>query len=217
MVSEEFVRAAIKEQRMLPLFYNDDKDTCTGLANALYEAGVRCLEFTNRGGKALENFEAMVKERDSNMPGMLLGVGTIKTAEDANRFMNVGADFLVSPVFDASVCDAAYIAKMLWIPGCMTPTEIHVAQQAGCNVIKLFPGNLLKPSFIEAIKPLFQNIDYVVTGGVDTSAENINSWFKAGASGVGMGSKLITKEIMQQKNWELLKQETLKVMEILRG
>ena len=217
MFSEEFVRTAIKQQRMLPLFYHDDIETCTGLANALYEAGVRCLEFTNRGAKALENFEAIVKERDSRMPGMLLGVGTIKTSEEANRFINAGADFLVSPVFDASVCDAAYIAKVLWIPGCMTPTEIHVAQQAGCNLVKLFPGNLLKPSFIEAIRPLFRNMDYVVTGGVDTTAENINSWFKAGAAGVGMGSKLITKEIMEQKNWELLKQETLKVMEILRG
>jgi 2-dehydro-3-deoxyphosphogluconate aldolase/(4S)-4-hydroxy-2-oxoglutarate aldolase len=217
MYSEDFVRAAIKEQGMLPLFYHDDTETCISLVNALYGAGVRCIEFTNRGPQAFQNFEALVKDRDSRMPGLLLGVGTIRTAEEANRFINAGADFLVSPIFDAGVCDAAYIAKVLWIPGCLTPTEIHVAQQAGCNLIKLFPGNLLKPSFVEAIKPLFRGIDFVVTGGVDTTEENISSWFKAGVAGVGMGSKMISKQVMEEKDWDSLKTETLKVMEIIKS
>jgi 2-dehydro-3-deoxyphosphogluconate aldolase/(4S)-4-hydroxy-2-oxoglutarate aldolase len=96
----------------------------------------------------------------STLPGLLLGIGTIKTAEDAKNYIDAGADFLISPVFDASVAYIAYLNKILWIPGCMTPTEIHVAQSAGCNIIKLFPGNVLGAGFIEAIQPLFSGIHF---------------------------------------------------------
>ena len=138
------------------------------------------------------------------MPDLYLGIGTIKTEEDAKKYIDAGADFLISPVFDASVADIAYLHKVLWIPGCMTPTEIHNAQVAGCNIVKLFPGNVLGPGFIEAIKPLFSDIHFLVTGGVDATEQSIMSWLKAGAAGVGLGSKLITKTVLANKEYDVL-------------
>ena len=195
-------------QKLLPLFYADDAEVCIAVTRALYEAGIYCIEFTNRGGNALQNFTALVKERNHSMPELLLGIGTIKTDDDATAFINAGADFLVSPFFDNTVCDVAYMSKILWIPGCMTATEIHEAQKAGCTLIKLFPGNVLGPGFVEAIKPLFTSLDFIVTGGVDTTEENLNAWFKSGVAGVGIGSKLITNDILQNKNYEELKKKT---------
>ena len=205
----------IKEQRLLPLFYHDDATVCLAVTKTLYEAGVRCIEFTNRGSHAANNFEQLLEERNNSLPGLLLGIGTIKNGEEATRFINEGADFLLSPVFDNSVCDVAYMNKILWIPGCMTPTEIHAAQQAGCSMIKLFPGNVMGPGFVEAIMPLFNGLDFIVTGGVDTTEENITAWFKGGVAGVGMGSKLITKNVLQNGDYEGLKAKTTEVISII--
>lgn len=213
--SRERAISLIKAQKILPLFYHDESTVCIAICKALYEAGIRCIEFTNRGDNAMQNFTTLVKEKDSSMPELLLGIGTVKSAEDAAAFINAGADFLVSPVFDSGVCDAAYMNKILWIPGCMTPTEIHAAEQAGCTLVKLFPGNTLGPGFAEAVKPLFSNLDFIVTGGVDTTKENLIAWFKSGVAGVGMGSKLITKDILQNKDYEQLKVKTREVIAVI--
>jgi 2-dehydro-3-deoxyphosphogluconate aldolase / (4S)-4-hydroxy-2-oxoglutarate aldolase len=205
----------IKSQGILPLFYNDDMAVCIQTTLALYAAGVRCIEFTNRGANAVKNFAALVKERDTNMPGLLLGIGTIKTGEEAATFIDAGADFLISPVFDSTVFDTAYMNKILWIPGCMTPTEIHAAQQAGCNIVKLFPGNVLGPDFVAGILPLFAGMDFIVTGGVDTTEANITAWFKSGVCAVGMGSKLITNAILQTGNYDKLQLDTQQVLAII--
>ncbi|HVM89093.1 MAG TPA: hypothetical protein VMT76_12965 [Puia sp.] len=216
MYSEHDNREQIRQHKLLPLFYHDDLQVCISVTNALYEGGARLIEFTNRGPYALENFKALVKERDKGMKDLLLCTGTIKTPEHASRFIDAGADVLISPVFDNGICDVAYMQKILWIPGCMTPTEIHQSYKSGCTLIKLFPGDLLKPSFIEAIKPLFPEIDFVVTGGVDTSKENISAWFKAGVCGVGMGSKLITKEILKNGNYDLITSATKNILAIIK-
>jgi 2-dehydro-3-deoxyphosphogluconate aldolase/(4S)-4-hydroxy-2-oxoglutarate aldolase len=201
---------------LLPLYYHDDVNVCVPVAKALYEAGAKCIEFTNRGPKALENFKALVRLRDENVKDLLLAVGTIKTNAEAQKFLDAGADFLISPVFDAGVCDTAYLNKTLWIPGCTTPTEIHVAQQAGCKMIKLFPGNMLGPGFVEAIRPLFSGIDFAVTGGVEATEESLRSWFQSGAKVVGMGSKLITKDILKNGDYETLKTKTKEVLSIIK-
>lgn len=215
MQSENFVSSKIKQQAMLPLFYHDDAKVCVEITKALYAAGIRCIEFTNRGANAFSNFTQLLQLRDQSLPGLLLGIGTIKSSEDANKFIDAGADFLISPIFESSIADVAYMNKILWIPGCMTPTEIHTAQMAGCTMIKLFPGNLLKPSYVEAILPLFSGLDFLVTGGVDTTKESIESWFTAGVTGVGMGSKLISKELLSQANYELLKTKTEEIMALV--
>ena len=197
----------IKAEGILPLYYHDDVTVCEGVLRALYNGGVRSVEFTNRGPQALANFTYLVSLK-STMPGLILGIGTIKTPQDATAFIEAGTDFLISPCFDASVADVAYMHKVLWIPGCMTPTEIHVAQKSGATLIKLFPGNVLGPGFVEAIRTLFTGIDFLVTGGVEPTAQNMGAWFKAGVSGVGLGSKLITKDILANKNFEQLEAQT---------
>jgi 2-dehydro-3-deoxyphosphogluconate aldolase/(4S)-4-hydroxy-2-oxoglutarate aldolase len=200
---------------LMPLFYHDDVAVCEDVVKALYAGGIRTIEFTNRGPKALVNFKSIVALKQT-MPDLMLGIGTIKTAEDALLFIEAGADFLVSPIFDNGVADVAYMHKILWIPGCMTPTEIHVAQQAGCKLVKLFPGNVLGPGYIDAIKPLFSGIQYLVTGGVDATQENIGTWIKSGAAGVGLGSKLITKTILDSKNFAQLTIEAEKLIDIMK-
>jgi 2-dehydro-3-deoxyphosphogluconate aldolase / (4S)-4-hydroxy-2-oxoglutarate aldolase len=215
MEREQDVINKIKAQSFLPLFYHDDAILCTDIIKTLYGCGVKCIEFTNRGSQALVNFKALIKERNASMPELLLGVGTIKTTDDAAKFIDAGADFLVSPIFDSGVCDVAYMNKILWIPGCMTPTEIHMAEQAGCRLIKLFPGNVLGPGYVEAILPLFKGLDFVVTGGVETSEENIGAWFKSGVAAVGMGSKLISKTVLRNKALDELKKNTVAVMNVI--
>lgn len=205
----------IKNEGMLPLFYHDDVTVCENVLQALYNGGVRCVEFTNRGVNALPNFKHLVSLK-TTMPGLILGIGTIKTPQDATSFIEAGADFLISPCFDASVADVAYMHKVLWIPGCMTPTEIHVAQKSGATLIKLFPGNVLGPGFVEAIKTLFTGVDFLVTGGVEPTEQNIGAWFKAGVSGVGLGSKLITKDVLANKNYTQLETQTTQLVQLIK-
>jgi 2-dehydro-3-deoxyphosphogluconate aldolase / (4S)-4-hydroxy-2-oxoglutarate aldolase len=191
----------IKEQGVLPLFYHKDKQVCLDVIKALYEAGIRVIEFTNRGENALENFKAILAMRDESMQDLLLAIGTIRNADQATTYIKAGADFLISPVFDPDVADEAYLAKVLWIPGCMTPTEIHVAQNAGCRFVKLFPGNVLGPAFVSGIKELFPGMNFMPTGGVELSEENIGEWFKAGVCAVGLGSKVISRSLLEKKDY----------------
>lgn len=203
MTQEEIINA-VKAQGVLPLFYNEDKELCIQITQTLYSAGIRVIEFTNRGEAAFDNFKALVALKQSALPDLVLAVGTIRTAEQATKFINAGADFLISPVFDATVCDVAYLHKVLWIPGCMTPTEIHVAENAGCKLVKLFPGNVLGTEFLSAIKELFPNMLFMPTGGVDVSEASIGAWYKAGVCAVGLGSKLISKDLLAKKDFETI-------------
>jgi 2-dehydro-3-deoxyphosphogluconate aldolase / (4S)-4-hydroxy-2-oxoglutarate aldolase len=216
MQNNNSIIESIKQQKMLPLFYHDEVEVCLGITKALYGAGIRVIEFTNRGEMALQNFKVMVAARNENMPGLLLAVGTVKTVAQAGIFINAGADFLISPMFDNKICETANRHNKLLIPGCMTPTEIHVAETAGCTLIKLFPGNVLTPDFAAAIKDLFPAVYFMPTGGVDTTKENIESWFKAGVCAVGMGSKLISNKLMEAKDYNAIEQETKKILALVQ-
>jgi 2-dehydro-3-deoxyphosphogluconate aldolase/(4S)-4-hydroxy-2-oxoglutarate aldolase len=207
--------SAIVEQGMLPLYYHEDAVTSLELAQTLYKAGVRVIEYTNRGDNAIDNFKLLVTERDKNMPGLLLGIGTIKTVQDANNFLHAGADFIICPVMIPAVAAVVHKAGKIWIPGCMTVTEIALAEEAGATLIKLFPGNVLGSAFVAAVKDLFPDLLFMPTGGVDTTKENIEGWFNAGVCAVGMGSKLISKKLMEEKKYELLSSETKKIMAII--
>ena len=215
MEREEEIISQICNGGLLPFFYHDEITVCKNIVQALYDGGIRCIEFTNRGKNALINFTQLIAIK-KEFPGLLLGIGTIKTSEQATAFIEAGADFLVSPIFDTAVADIAYIQKIAWIPGCMTPTEIHIAQQAGCKLIKLFPGNVLGTGYVEAIMPLFSGIRFVVTGGVDITKESLEKWIKSGVDGVGLGSKLITTSIVANGEFELLTSTTLKIVEIMQ-
>ncbi len=216
MEQQAYIIEQIKKQGILPLFYHPDKELCLTITKALYDAGVRVIEFTNRGEQAFDNFSALVHARNGSMPGLLLAIGTIRTAEQAARFIEAGADLLISPVFDADVADIAYLHKKLWIPGCMTPTEVHVAEQAGCRLIKLFPGNVLGPGFVSAIKELFPDVDLMPTGGVEVSEENIGEWLAAGVCAVGLGSKLISRKLLADKDHEAVSAGAEKALSIIR-
>lgn len=207
---------AIREQGFLPLFYHDDADLCVELVRVLYDAGVRVIEFTNRGENALENFKRILQLKQDGLSELQLAVGTIRTADQAEQFINAGADMLISPVFDADIADRAYLHKKLWIPGCMTPTEIHLAQKAGCKIVKLFPGNVLGPGFVSAARELFPGLHMMPTGGVEVDEKNIRAWFDAGVCAVGFGSKFISKDVLKNRNWDELKQLTQKAFDITR-
>lgn len=214
MEREEEIIDQICNGGLLPLFYHDDITVCINIVKALYNGGIRCIEFTNRGKNALINFTQLIDFK-KDFPGLLLGIGTIKTSEQATAFIDAGADFLVSPIFDTAVADIAYMQKIAWIPGCMTPTEIHIAQQAGCKLVKLFPGNVLGSGFVEAIMPLFSGIRFLVTGGVDINKESLEKWIKSGVEGVGLGSKLITSAIVDNGDYQQLTSTTLKIVDIM--
>lgn len=217
MESNQQLIRQISEQGLLPLFYHADAQVCTDVVRALYAAGIRVVEFTNRGAQALENLKQLHQLRLQELPDLIIGAGTITTADQANRFLDAGADFLVSPVFDNDVCDVAYLRKVLWIPGCMTPTEIHVATQSGIQLIKLFPGSVLGPGFVQAIRELFPHTQFMPTGGVEATVENLGAWFKAGVVAVGMGSQLITKEALAAGEFARVSSKTAEAIQLIQA
>ena len=207
---------AIIAQGMLPLYFNADETISLDVLKAIYKAGVTAVEYTIRGEAALKNFGKMVSLRNAEMPCLLLGVGTIKNLQQAEDYIQAGADFLVSPGFVKDVADYAVGKDIFYAPGCMTPSEIIAAENAGIKFIKLFPGNMLGPEFLSGIKDIFPKLLFMPTGGVDTTKENIEGWFKAGVCAVGMGSKLISKKLMEAKDYATIESETIKVLELIQ-
>ena len=207
------------QQGVLPLYFNKDEEVSIAVLKALYEAGIRTVEYTNRGEAALKNFKVLRKVCNTELNGMYLGIGTIKNGEQAKAFVDAGADYLISP---GVVDDAAKIADqngLLYVPGAMTPTEIIRAEQFGSTLVKLFPGNILGTGFVSAIKELFSGLKFIITGGVEPEETNLKGWFNAGAAAVGMGSKLITKQTLENKDYakitELTK-ESLRLIQLVR-
>lgn len=205
----------IPEQGILPLYFNKDEETSVELLRALYLAGIRAVEYTNRGEAALNNFKAMRTVVDSELAGMYLGIGTIKDGKMAQTFIDAGADYIICPGLVESVAEVADKHDLLWVPGCMTPSEIIKAETLGAKMIKLFPGNILGPGFMSAIKELFPNLLFMPTGGVELDKANIEGWFKSGVCAVGMGSKLVSKDIMENKKYAELIDSTKEALEII--
>jgi 2-dehydro-3-deoxyphosphogluconate aldolase / (4S)-4-hydroxy-2-oxoglutarate aldolase len=216
-MTQDQVIAAITGQGMLPLYYNSDETVTLEVLRAVYRAGVKAIEYTNRGDAALANFKKMVEVRDKEMKGLMLGVGTIKSLEHAKSYVAAGADFLVSPGFVPEVAKYATDNNIFYAPGCMTPSEIIAAENAGIKFIKLFPGNMLGPEFVSSIKDIFPKLLFMPTGGVDTTKENIEGWFKAGVCAVGMGSKLISKKLMEEKNYDAIEKSTKDVFAVINA
>ncbi|MVN92068.1 bifunctional 4-hydroxy-2-oxoglutarate aldolase/2-dehydro-3-deoxy-phosphogluconate aldolase [Mucilaginibacter aquatilis] len=216
MKIKQQVLDSIITQGMLPLFFYADADVSVEITRTLYKAGVRVFEYTNRGAAALENFKKLKELQQAEMPDLNLGIGTIKSVHEADAFINAGADFLVSPIVNPEVAKMANDLNMLWIPGCMTPTEIYTAQSSNAALIKLFPANILGPEFLTSIKELFRDQLFMPTGGVELDAGNISTWFKAGVCAVGMGSKLISKKVLEEKLYDELFTNTQKAIELVQ-
>ena len=184
----------ILDYPVIPVYYHQDPDTCIQVLEACYEGGIRVFEFTNRGEQAPENFKALLAYRNDHFKDLNLGIGTIKTAQQAKDYISAGADFIVSPIVKEAVAQVAAEHGIFWIPGCMTPTEISFAEELGAQLIKLFPGDTLGAGFLKAIKPLFPALKFMPTGGVDLSKSNVEGWLDAGVSALGFGSKLFSND-----------------------
>lgn len=188
---------------VIPVYYNDDVNTCLEVLGACYDGGIRVFEFTNRGEQALDNFKALQEKRDAQYPDLILGIGTIKTSVQARAYIKIKADFIVSPIVTRELAAITKQEGIFWIPGCMTPSEIALAEELEATLVKLFPGDILGASFLKAIKPLFPNIKFMPTGGVDISTENITEWLQAGVTALGFGSKLFSQP-SQSNNYSWL-------------
>lgn len=201
---------------MVPLFFHPDIQVAKSVLKACYDGGARLMEFTNRGDFALEVFNELIKYAIDQLPGMILGVGSITDAAAASQYMLAGANFIVTPVFREDIALVCNRRKVLWSPGCGSLTEIARAEELGCEIVKLFPGSTYGPGFVKAIKGPQPWTSIMPTGGVSTEESNLQGWFNAGVTCVGMGSKLISKEILQAKDYQQLEADVRTALETIK-
>ena len=208
---------AMRESGMIPLFFHSDVELGKKVLRACYSGGARLLEFTSRGDFAHEVFAELNKFALAELPGMILGVGSITDAGAASLYMQLGANFVVTPVLREDIALVCNRRKVLWSPGCGSLTEIARAEELGCEIVKLFPGSTYGPGFVKAIKGPSPWTDIMPTGGVSTEESNLRGWFEAGVTCVGMGSKLISKEILAQKDFKKLEEDVRKTLNIIKS
>ncbi|MBT8180445.1 MAG: bifunctional 4-hydroxy-2-oxoglutarate aldolase/2-dehydro-3-deoxy-phosphogluconate aldolase [Eudoraea sp.] len=211
------VAMAMRESGMIPLFFHSDVELGKKVLKACYAGGAKLLEFTARGDFAYEVFAELNKYAQSELPGMILGVGSITDAGAASLYMQLGANFIVTPVLREDIALVCNRRKVLWSPGCGSLTEIARAEELGCEIVKLFPGSTYGPGFVKAIKGPCPWTDIMPTGGVSTEESNLRGWFEAGVTCVGMGSKLISKEILLQKDFKKLEEDVRKTLDIIKA
>lgn len=204
--SNQQIIDTMKGSGLVPLFTHDHPDEALQVVKAAYEGGIRVFEFTNRKKNSFEVFKHLLDNRNV-FPDLMLGIGTVMDGPTTEKFIAVGADFIISPIIKIEMAEVCNKHDKLWIPGCATLTEIVTAKDNGAQVIKVFPGSVLGPGFISSIMPVVPDLNLMITGGVEPTEQNLSAWFKAGAACVGLGSQLFTKEILQQKDWNALKKK----------
>ena len=205
----------MEESGMVPLFYHPDIEVAKAVLKACYDGGARLMEFTNRGDFALEIFTDLIKYAIAELPGMILGVGSVTDAASASQYMLAGANFVVTPVYREDIAVVCNRRKVLWSPGCGSLTEIAQAEEMGCELVKLFPGSTYGPGFVKAIKGPQPWTSIMPTGGVSTEENNLRGWFDAGVTCVGMGSKLISKEILADKDYATLQKNVAATLALI--
>jgi 2-dehydro-3-deoxyphosphogluconate aldolase/(4S)-4-hydroxy-2-oxoglutarate aldolase len=210
------VATVMEETGLVPLFYHNDIETSKKVLQACYNGGARLLEFTNRGDFAHEVFAELNKFALSELPGMILGVGSIQDAGTASLYLQLGANFIVTPQLREDVGRVCNRRKVLWSPGCGTLSEIAQAEELGAEIVKIFPGSQLGPGFVKAVKGPCPWTSIMPTGGVTAEENNLRSWFEAGATCVGMGSKLITKDFLNNKNFEGLEEHVRNTLALIK-
>jgi 2-dehydro-3-deoxyphosphogluconate aldolase/(4S)-4-hydroxy-2-oxoglutarate aldolase len=214
------VATVMKQTGMVPLFYHSDIALGKKVLKACYDGGARLMEFTVRGDFAFEVFSELNKYAIAELPGMILGVGSITDAGAASMFMQMGANFIVTPSLREDIAIVCNRRKVLWSPGCGSLTEINKAEELGCEIIKLFPGSTYGPGFVKAIRGPQPWTNIMPTGGVSTEEPNLKGWFDAGVTCVGMGSQLISKEVLANKDFKGLEnkvRDTLNLIKKLRN
>ncbi|MFN4364880.1 bifunctional 4-hydroxy-2-oxoglutarate aldolase/2-dehydro-3-deoxy-phosphogluconate aldolase [Chryseobacterium hispalense] len=200
----------IKAQKIIPLFYDESFDASKNIIKTLYEAGIRVIEYTNRGMLALENFTKLKDISPSEFPGLLLGIGTVKNTKEIDDYARAKADFIITPVISEELVKHALSKDILLIPGCFTPSDVNIAFQNGLRLVKIFPADAVGKNYIRSIQPVFPGMNFMPTGGVSADVDDINEWLKGGAVAVGLGSSLIKKDFspeqLKEKVQNLLQQ-----------
>ncbi|MDN3594898.1 bifunctional 4-hydroxy-2-oxoglutarate aldolase/2-dehydro-3-deoxy-phosphogluconate aldolase [Zunongwangia endophytica] len=210
----------MKETGIVPVFYHSDTQTCKEILKACYDGGARVFEFTNRGDFAHEVFGELVKYAVKELPGMMLGVGSVIDAGTSALYLQLGTNFIVSPLVNAEMAKTCNRRKVAWMPGCGSVTEINYAEELGAEVVKIFPGSQVGgPSFVKAVKGPLPWASIMPTGGVSPTKENLQEWFSAGVHCVGIGSKLFIKN--EDGKFDLQKvqakvEEAINIVESLR-
>jgi 2-dehydro-3-deoxyphosphogluconate aldolase/(4S)-4-hydroxy-2-oxoglutarate aldolase len=208
----------IREAGIIPLFFHKDPEICISVIKACYDGGARLFEFTNRGDFAHEIFSELNKWAEKEVPDMIMGAGSVVDAGTASLYIQMGANFIVSPILNPDMAKVCNRRKILWMPGCGSASEVNYAEELGAEIIKIFPGKSVGgPDFIKNMKAPCPWSSLMPTGGVEPTAENLKEWFEAGAICVGMGSKLITNEIIQKKAWKGLTDQMAAVLKIAKG
>lgn len=205
----------MKRTGVVPLFTHDNAEEAQQVLEAAYKGGIRVFEFTNRRKNSFEVFSHLLAQRH-RFPDLMLGIGTIMDGATTKKFIEAGADFIISPILKLEMSEVCHHYDKLWLPGCATLTEIVTAKEHGAQVIKVFPGSVLGPGFVSSIMPVVPDLQLMITGGVEPTEQNLSAWFKAGAMCVGMGSQLFTKEILQQQDWPQLQQKISDALGIVK-
>lgn len=213
-MNKETIVAAMKSTGMIPVFYHAEVATAKEVMKAAYLAGVRVFEFTNRAANAYEIFVQLV-DFAKQFDGLHLGIGTIMDKATAQKYIDAGAHFIVAPIFKAELVAVCQENEILFIPGCATLTEIVTAKEAGASIIKIFPGSVLGPGFVSSVLPVVPDLQMMPTGGVEPTEQNLSAWFGAGVVCVGMGSQLLSKKLIDSKNWEELQQDMARTLDMI--
>jgi len=195
---------------LLPLFYHGEADIAAEVVAACARGGARLVEFTNRGELAYPVFTELVRRFAKS--DVILGVGSVPDAPTAALFIAGGANFIVSPSLNIEIARLCNRRKIPYLPGCMTPTEIAMAEEWGVEICKVFPGNVGGPEFVSALMAPCPWTRLLPTGGVDATEENVRAWIKAGAAALGMGSKLITAQALKERNFDLIADKVAQVI-----
>lgn len=211
------VAQKMKETGLVPLFYNQDIELCKNVVKACYDGGARLFEFTARGDFAHEVFRELMQFSIKEMPEMILGVGSVTDAAAASLYLQMGANFIVTPVFREDIAIVCNRRKVLWSPGCGSLTEIAKAEEFGCEVVKLFPGDVYGPQFVKGVLAPQPWTSIMPTGGVSPTEESLKQWFDAGVVCVGMGSKLISEKLIAEKNFSELTTATKNALNIIKS
>ena len=215
--ASSIVYSRIEETPIVPLFFNADLTVAQHVLKACYNGGIRVFEFTNRGAEAPAIFAKLIDYCEKECPDLVLGIGTIYDAKQANEFIAMGADFMLQPFTTPEVGEVCAKHDIPWMPGTMTLTEIRNAEILGAKYVKIFPGNVVGPGFVKAIKGPMPKTKIMVTGGVEPNKESLSSWFGAGAAAVGMGSQLFPADLIAKKDYQSISNTISDLIKIYRG
>ncbi len=211
------VALKMKETGMIPVFYHKDAEVCKNVVKACYDGGIRVFEFTNRGDFAHEVFNEINKWAIKACPEMIMGVGSVIDQGTASLYIQIGTNFIVSPLIDEDMAKVCNRRKIAWSPGCGSVTEINRAHELGAEVVKIFPGSSVGgPDFVSGVKGPMPWASIMPTGGVSPDEANLKGWFKAGVHCVGMGSQLFPKDVIESGNYQAITDKCSEALAIIQ-